>query len=38
MSFEQGLQWMTWLLCWSLGLQCVEYLRYEFVSHTFLLY
>ena len=27
MSFEQGLQWMNWLLCWSLGLQCVEYLR-----------
>jgi hypothetical protein len=32
MSFEQGLQWMTWLLCWSLGLQCIEYLRTQHMT------
>ena len=32
MSFEQGLQWMSWLLCWSLGLQCVEYLRTQHMT------
>ncbi len=32
MSFEQGLQWMTWLLSWSLGLQCVEYLRTQHMT------
>jgi hypothetical protein len=32
MSHAQGLQWMTWLLCWSLGLQCVEYLRTQHMT------
>lgn len=32
MSFEQGLQWMTWLLSWSLGLQCLEYLRTQHMT------